>query len=69
MIRDIVIATQMSNHKNVLKLLGCCLEFSVPAFVHEYAANGPLDDHLLLPWKCCAEGRESLTHFNKAEQT
>ncbi|RXH97426.1 hypothetical protein DVH24_007772 [Malus domestica] len=26
-IRDIVISLQMSNHENVLKLLGCCLEF------------------------------------------
>jgi hypothetical protein len=43
-IRDIVIATQMSNHKNVLKLTGCCLEFPILALVHEYAANGALSD-------------------------
>ncbi|KAL6213660.1 hypothetical protein ACLB2K_013106 [Fragaria x ananassa] len=39
-IRDIVVSMQMSNHKNVLKLLGCCLEFPIPALVHEYARNG-----------------------------
>jgi serine/threonine protein kinase len=57
-IRDIVIATQMSNHKNVLKLLGCCLEFPTPALVHEYAANGALNEEgsfgahkEFLPWK------------------
>jgi serine/threonine protein kinase len=57
-IRDIVIGTQMSNHKNFLKLLGCCLEFPIPALVHEYAANGALDDkggfganEEFLPWK------------------
>ncbi|XP_059446348.1 non-functional pseudokinase ZED1-like [Corylus avellana] len=57
-IRDIVIATQMSNHNNVLKLLGCCLEFPIPALVHEYAANGALNDkggfgadEEFLPWK------------------
>jgi len=56
-IRDIVIATQMSNHKHVLKLLGCCLEFPIPALVYEYAANGALNDQggfgddELLPWK------------------
>jgi serine/threonine protein kinase len=57
-IRDIVIATQMSNHNNVLKLLGCCLELPVPALVHEYAANGALNDkggfgadEEFLPWK------------------
>jgi serine/threonine protein kinase len=57
-IRDMVIATQMSNHKNVLKLLGCCLEFPIPALVHEYAANGALNEEgsfgahkEFLPWK------------------
>ncbi|KAM5548732.1 hypothetical protein ABKV19_000243 [Rosa sericea] len=39
-IRDIIISMQMSNHKNVLKLLGCCLEFPIPALVHEYATKG-----------------------------
>lgn len=59
-IRDIIISMQMSNHKNVLKLLGCCLEISVPALVHEYAMEGVLNDHgglggnenySSLPWK------------------
>jgi serine/threonine protein kinase len=57
-IRDIVITTQMSNHKNVLKLTGCCLEFPIPALVHEYTANGALNDkggfgaaQEFLPWK------------------
>ncbi|KAA8536313.1 hypothetical protein F0562_028791 [Nyssa sinensis] len=38
-INDIVYTSQMSHHKNVLKLLGCCLEFKVPALVYEYAGN------------------------------
>ncbi|PQQ02436.1 non-functional pseudokinase ZED1-like [Prunus yedoensis var. nudiflora] len=61
-IRDIVISIQMSNHENVLKLLGCCLEFPVPALVLENAAKGVLegdgslrgdneDESLSLPWK------------------
>ncbi|PRQ22278.1 putative non-specific protein-tyrosine kinase RLK-Pelle-RLCK-XII-2 family [Rosa chinensis] len=56
-IRDIIISMQMSAHKNVLKLLGCCLEFHVPALVHEYAAKGVLNseggygDNESLPWK------------------
>ncbi|XP_059446346.1 serine/threonine-protein kinase ZRK1-like [Corylus avellana] len=61
-IRDIVIATQMSNHKNVLKLLGCCLEFPVPALVHEYAAHGPLNDHEFLPWKIRLRIAKELAH-------
>ncbi|CAL9022629.1 unnamed protein product [Prunus brigantina] len=60
-VRDIVISIQMSNHENVLKLLGCCLEFPVSALVLEKAAKGVLkvkgdgslrgDGSLLLPWK------------------
>ncbi|XP_048426814.1 non-functional pseudokinase ZED1-like [Pyrus x bretschneideri] len=60
-IRDIVISLQMSNHDNVLKLLGCCLEFPIPVLVHEYAAKGVLnsdgslggasdEDQIILPW-------------------
>ncbi|KAM5549774.1 serine/threonine-protein kinase ZRK1-like [Rosa sericea] len=56
-IRDIVISIQMSTHKNVLKLLGCCLEFPIPALVYEYAAKGVLNfeggygNNESLPWK------------------
>ncbi|XP_068317781.1 serine/threonine-protein kinase ZRK1-like [Pyrus communis] len=56
-IRDIIISMQMSTHKNALKLSGCCLEFSLPALVHEDAAKGALDCHgglgdtRSLPWK------------------
>ncbi|CAB4290737.1 unnamed protein product [Prunus armeniaca] len=59
-IRDIIISMQMSTHKNALKLLGCCLEFSIPALVHENAAKGVLNNHgslgtnenqSMLPWK------------------
>ncbi|WCJ39740.1 Wall-associated kinase family protein [Euphorbia peplus] len=36
-ITDIVFSSQMSVHKNVLKLLGCCLESDTPILVLEYA--------------------------------
>lgn len=35
--RDIAISSMVSGHKNILKLLGCCLEFFYPVLVYEYA--------------------------------
>ncbi|CAL5434209.1 unnamed protein product [Camellia sinensis] len=42
-IRDMVITSLMSSHKNVLKLIGCCLEFDIPASVYEYAGGGRIE--------------------------
>ncbi|KAA8536865.1 hypothetical protein F0562_029343 [Nyssa sinensis] len=50
-INDIVIASQMSVHKNVLKLFGCCLETQIPTLVFEYAENGTVIDNLCHPSK------------------
>ncbi|CAL5358172.1 unnamed protein product [Camellia sinensis] len=36
-IRDMVITSLMSSHKNVFKLIGCCLDFDFPASIYEYA--------------------------------
>ncbi|KAL3515414.1 hypothetical protein ACH5RR_022316 [Cinchona calisaya] len=40
--RDIVISLTMCHHKNVLKFLGCCLDFEVPVLVYEYAGDARL---------------------------
>ncbi|KAL3504281.1 hypothetical protein ACH5RR_034122 [Cinchona calisaya] len=61
-IRDIAVTSQMSHLKNVLHLIGCCLEFEYPVMVYDYSpgteflANllvrkNPNHDRKLLYWK------------------
>ncbi|KAH1065194.1 hypothetical protein J1N35_030181 [Gossypium stocksii] len=63
--------------KNVVKLLGCCLETQVPLLLYEYVSNGSVFDHLhntdhesFISWearlKIATEAAEALSYLHSA---
>uniref|UniRef100_A0ACD6A1V4 Uncharacterized protein n=1 Tax=Avena sativa TaxID=4498 RepID=A0ACD6A1V4_AVESA len=77
-VNEIIILSQI-NHRNIVRLLGCCLDIDVPMLVYEFVSNGTLyeflhggADHMMLPipldlrLKIATQSAEALAYLHSS---
>ncbi|KAL3532018.1 hypothetical protein ACH5RR_005539 [Cinchona calisaya] len=77
-LNEVCILSQV-NHKNLVRLVGCCIEAEYPLMIYEYISNGTLHDHLhgkyltFLDWKTrlriALQTAEALAYLHSAAYT